>query len=132
MPQEDRLKKEIDRIGKVLGKLLADMLALKGANAITNASGVLRQVLREELQQDPDALMSLPADTVIKMLRDKRWGDAEIEALAGIWEVVPDNDDARYKHMALALYNALAKESRTFSFTREAKIQRLTADLGAS
>jgi len=132
MPQEDRLKKEIDRIGKVLGKLLADMLALKGANAITNASGVLRQVLREELQQDPDALRSLPADTVIKMLRDKRWGDAEIEALAGIWEVVPDNDDARYKHMALALYNALAKESRTFSFTREAKIQRLTADLGAS
>lgn len=56
MEQRDYLQKQIDQLGRVLGKLLADLIGLKNQGEISEGIEIISQKLKDELDLDLESL----------------------------------------------------------------------------
>lgn len=67
MAQEDRLKKQIEELARVLGKVLADFIHSSGGSVSDPMESIAQQV-KEEVDLDFKKLMSAPSEDLIKTI----------------------------------------------------------------
>jgi hypothetical protein len=85
LQQEDWLLRQINLLGRVLGKILADLLGLKAHGQIGEGIEVAGQALKSELELDINDLAVMPAERFIITLREgKQFSDENFEMLADI------------------------------------------------
>lgn len=131
MPVQDLLKKQIDQLGKLLNKILEDLI-LPADNVshqiVLDAAGASLHAAEEPgLNQ----LMNLSPEEIaqIWISRDSKTHE-NLEKLADIYAALSESvTDAQVKESyslkALSLYEYITSKTATFSFERNAKIQRL-------
>mgnify|MGYP000860846395 CR=1 FL=1 len=68
MPQEDYIKKQLDKIGLALGNLLSELLRLKSKSSLDNRLEIANQVFKKELDYDIQVLLSMPNDKFLDLL----------------------------------------------------------------
>ena len=56
MEQRDFLQKQIDQLGRVLGKLLADLIGLQNQGEVSEGIEITSQKLKDELDLDLESL----------------------------------------------------------------------------
>jgi hypothetical protein len=135
MQQEDWLIRQINQLGRVLGKILADLLGLKTKGQVGEGIEAAEQALKGELDLDISHLAAMPTDRFIITLREgKQFTDENFEMLADIFLIVAeeldqnDRDNGKKKQLlekALIIYEYLDKTGSTYSFERHNKIEKI-------
>jgi hypothetical protein len=139
LQQEDWLLRQINLLGRVLGKILADLLGLKAHGQIGEGIEVAGQALKSELELDINDLAVMPAERFIITLREgKQFSDENFEMLADIFLIVAeelnhiDTDNEKKKKLyekALIIYDYLDKTGSTYSVERHNKIEKIKSAL---
>lgn len=135
MQQEDWLIRQINQLGRVLGKILADLLGLKTKGQVGEGIEAAEQALKSELDLDINELAAMPADRFIITLREgNQFSDENLEMLADILLTIADElnqidtDNEKKKKLyekALIIYEHLDKTGSTYSFERHNKIEKI-------
>lgn len=135
MQQEDWFMRQINLLGRVLGKILADLLGLKERGQLGEGIEAAKHTLISELDLNIDELISIPKSRFIKTLReDKNFSDDDLDKLADIFFLIAEelegNDakaDKRKKLYATSLlvYEYLDKTGSTYSVDRHYKIEMI-------
>jgi len=135
LQQEDWLIRQINQLGQVLGKILADLLGIKNKGRVGEGNEVAEQALKSELDLDINDLAKMPADRFIKTLQeDKQFNDENFEMLADIFLTISEEldqsgtDDKKRKKLyekALIIYEHLDKTGSTYSIDRHNKIEKI-------
>jgi hypothetical protein len=135
MEQEDYIKRQIDQLGRVLGKILADLVGLKATGQVNNGIESASQSMKSASGLNLDDLATIPANQLIEALRDDRqWSADNFEKLAdillflaeepGCGELDPDKKVKLYNR-SLILYEHVEGISSTYSFDRHLKMEKI-------
>ena len=135
MQQEDYIKRQIDQLGRVLGKILADLMGLKARGQASLEIESVSQALKTELGLTIDDLTLIPTDSFLTTLLDtKKFSDNNFEQLAEIMFLIAEElnikntDVGKMKQLyerALIIFEILDKTSSTYSFDRHSKIEKI-------
>ena len=135
MQQEDYIKRQIDQLGRVLGKILADLMGLKTRGQASQGIESTSQALKTELGLNIDDLTLIPSDLFLTTLLDtKKFSDNNFEQLAEIMFLIAEElnikntDVGKMKQLyerALIIFEILDKTSSTYSFDRHSKIEKI-------
>jgi hypothetical protein len=126
--QKDYLQKQIDLIGRLLGKMIAEALSLKTKGNLNADIEVTHKILKEELKLDVDPLIS--ADVLIRELTQHSGFDTNnLSKLADWFELLGDHSDVelrkQYQQNALAIWEYIDGLSQTYDVQRQQKMSRL-------
>ncbi len=134
MNQEDRLKKQIDQLGKVLGRILADILGIKTQADASIGFDSVYQELKTELDLNMDEVLDWPMDElVVKLKTERNYTHAHLELLADILYNLQDGTNTTRSvellERALVIYEYIQENDAAYSFERMNKINRIKAYL---
>jgi hypothetical protein len=129
MEQRDYLKKQIDQLGQVLGKIFSDLLGLKSNGQINGGLEISNQTLKNELDLDIQNLLDIPTDDFVNTLRtQKNFTNDNLDKLAEIILLIADNEQTDNKKLykkCLMIYEYLEKAENIYSLDRQWKIERI-------
>lgn len=129
MEQQDYLKRQIDQLGRVLGKILTDFIGLKNKGQINNGIELARQTLKSELAIDIYELIEIQKDEFVNTLQSKmKFTNDTFNLLAEILLLLAENSPDKKKSLyekCLCIYEFLEKEENVYSLDRQWKIERL-------
>lgn len=129
MEQQDYLKKQTEQLGRVLGKVISELLGLKNQGQINDAVEITNQAIKGELDFDIQELTDIPSDKLIDILtRQKNVTNDNLEKLAEILLIIADNrpeDNKNLYEKCLTIYEHLERAESTYSLGRQWKIQRI-------
>ncbi len=127
MESRDFLKKQIDQVAQALGQMLNDFL---GNSPVRKTEGI-KQAFTEKLNLDFQELLLLtPEELKTHLIDEKKWSDTAIEHLADLFFSLSNESNSGalnkvYAEKALALYEYLYKQQKSFSFEWLTKINIL-------
>ncbi len=87
MGQEDYVLRQIDILGKILGKVLVDLLGLKNKNEIIEIE-TFTKILKSELDLDLEQIFKFSDEEFLKFLNERKYNLSNIEKIAEIFYVV--------------------------------------------
>lgn len=130
MENEDRLKKQIDQMGKVLGKILADLLNIKQQGDASMQIDTIFVAFKTELDIDLEEIIDCPTDELIeKLKKEKGFAPHHMELLADILYLMEDGSDTSRQYdcleRALTIYEYTQVMDNNFSMERMNKINRI-------
>jgi hypothetical protein len=130
MEQEDYLKRQIDQLSRILGKILSGMIGLKNQGQISESIEMTNQTLKKELELDIQELIDIKTDNFIKTLKsEKDFTDESLDKLAEILLVIADSrqdgDRKKVYLKCLTIYEYLEKVENTYSIDRQMKIAQI-------
>jgi len=135
LQEEDWLIRQINQLGRVLGKILADLIGLKTQGQIGEGIEAAEQTLNNELGLNIDDLTSSPTEQFIKTLQEgKKLSDDNFDKLADIFFLFAEEldergtDNEKMKKLyerSLTIYEYLDKTGSTYSFDRHFKIDKI-------
>ncbi len=132
--RRDFLKKQLDQLGRVLGKMLADLLGLKQQGQVSEALNAVDESLQKALSLNLVSLIAIhPRELVAWLRQEKQFQHQHLEPMADIlYEAAEgfllqnDTDTARALwERALALYEHIQDSETTFSLERHYRIGQL-------
>jgi len=125
METRDLVKDQIEQLGRVLGKIIADFLGLKSKGEVTQAIEISKKQLKNELDIDIDKLIGLPKNDLKKYLIDHKLAGEHVELIAyyliNITEsniLTGKQETKKYLEKVLVLYDIADELSQTISFDR--------------
>lgn len=99
MEQRDYIKRQIEQIGILLGRMLSTLIGLRSGGDTGSAIQQICGELKDELDLDIDILASADAETVIKELQTKGFDYDLLIRLRGVIDSMaaslPENDRRR-------------------------------------
>ena len=130
MEQRDHLKKQIDDLAQVLGKLLTGLLQLKTEGTIQESLELTNQTLKTALSQDLDELLAIPDKTFISDLKARKIKNEAFDKLAEVFLVLADNEGLSEKgklmyKKSFLLLEKLESVEPIYSMDRHRKLERL-------
>lgn len=135
MEERDYFKRQIDLLGKVLGKLLVELICKKSSGEITDGIEITNQVLKSELDIEIIDLINISNHEIIDFLKaNKQLNDENLEQIVEILILnIETNSENRIKEIdrlnllqkCLTIYNYIQANDKTFSFERNMKIQKI-------
>jgi hypothetical protein len=139
LQQEDYIKRQIDQLGRVLGKILADITGLSSNSNGSDGIEIADQLIKDELALNFSEMYQMPAEKVIQILRgNKKFSDENIDKVADIFFMLAEkpgrngasiDQKQKFLGLALAFYEHLDKTSLTYSFDRHLKIMKIRSAL---
>jgi hypothetical protein len=133
MERRDILKEEAERLGRALGKLIAQFLGLKSTGEVETAIQTTNQQFKTELGLDIDALLGWSKQTLADYVQRHHFTDRQLELLAMYFQEIGtssldgDREQARgYLRKAVELLEIADERTETLSFERMDKQTILT------
>lgn len=134
MGYEDYLKRQFDKLGQVLGKLLADLIGLKTQGKAEQGVEIVNQTLKAQIDIDIDQILSCPDEVLVEWLSGNISPDLHrIELIADIlYEIAefyklnqPKDTAISLIKKVLTLYEYIDNTSSVFSFDHHSKTEKL-------
>lgn len=126
----------MDQMGRVLGKLLADLLSIKSEGIPNEASELVNTVFEKEIGFDFDEIIKTkPEDLLQFLFGEKKFDEFHIEHIANIlFELGSEPDKSidekqLYFSRAEVLYNWLNSIRKVFSFDFMLKLNAMKNEL---
>lgn len=139
MPLEDFSKKQKDKFRKVLEKLLSELPELKDPDEFRRGSEEINSALKQAIGLNLEELTLIPVESFAPSLDEKdSLNDENLERLANLLLTlalenrrrdIARDEAARLLERGLAVLKYLERKSATYSFERNAMIDRITAIL---
>jgi len=130
MRQDDYFLRQIDLLGRILGKILTDLLKKKGTGEIMDSVEVTAQALKSELDIDLSSLLLVDNENLVEFLKtEKKFGEQHLEKMAELFFILGQdlkNEKALlFLEKSLTIYEYLNKTSSTYSLDRIYKIDKI-------
>jgi len=135
LEQRDYLQKQIDQLGRVLGKIFSDLLGLKSQGLVDEGISFAEQALKNEIDLDLAELSTiLPEDLIYTLTITKHFSNENLNLLAEIFYIIADQkqmnskDDSKSIELynkCLIIFEHLNNSETTYSFDRNAKMERI-------
>ena len=130
MRQDDYFLRQIDILGRILGKILTDLLKKKGTGEIMDSVEVTAQALKSELDIDLNSLLLVNNENLVEFLKtEKKFGEQHLEKMAELFFIVGQDLKNEKAHLVLeksvTIYEYLNKTSSTYSLDRMHKIDKI-------
>ncbi len=130
MKQDDYFLKQIDQLGRILGKILANLLNLKSQGEVIEIMEITSQSLKNELDLDLTELLNISNFELIKYLQEgKKFNTDHFEKIAEIlFElgfVINTDSKIDVLEKSLTLFDYLHHTSLTYSHDRIKKIEKI-------
>ena len=132
MIRQDYFKRQVDQLGKVLSKILADLLGKKNSGENGPTAEITSLALKSALGLGIEDMITIPDNDLVNILTQKKDLNREhLETLAEILLNVAEEDkDTVIKQTeiykkCLVLLEYAEKQDTTFSLERRKKIERL-------
>jgi hypothetical protein len=137
LQRQDYIIKQIDQLGKVLSKLLADVLGLKHDLKITEADSIVNSVFEKELGFNFDAFLAIKDAEFITFLIFNKFDLASMEEIANLFFEIGTSSTEKEKQTncfskAKIIYNYLNTERKTFSFDFMTKLNAMENQIQAN
>jgi hypothetical protein len=134
MEQRDHLQKQLDLIGKVLGKLMGILIGMKTQDKSNEGMEITQQTLKEELNIDFEEWIALPTVEFHEKLQQSKFNEDNLRALADIFSLLADKTlknelRALLYQKCLSLYQYLEKTETTLSMEQHLKVKRIMGKL---
>lgn len=134
MKQDDYFLKQIDILGRILGKIVSDLLKLKSKGEIMESVETITLALKNELDLNLNEIILLNKEEFLKFLQEERkFNNENLEKLADILYLLGDNSTSENKipllEKSLIVYENLNKNSTTYFPERIKKIERINKAL---
>lgn len=135
MEHRDLIKEQIEQIGRVLGRLLADFFSMKTEGDQHLAIEETNAQLKSELDLDIDQLIHFSSEDLEKYILDRKFRDTDIDKLAnylyeiGQFRKSNAQPSAPYFKTAKALLSINDSFSKTITFERIALLQKIEDEL---
>ena len=132
MAQQDYILRQIDVLGKIIGKVISELLGIKNKGEIIEIE-VLNQILKSELDIDIYRIFMLSDEELIKFLiEDKNFNFSNIEQTAEILYItglnlqeIDHTNSYKCLNSALNLLEYLSITDKNLSFNRINKIENI-------
>ena len=125
MERRDILKDEVERLGRVLGKILADLLDWKAKGNLSEGINATAEALKRELDLDLNTVLGLDRSALAEYLDRQDYTDDHLEILVDVLlemgkasTQVTGYASDRYFYSALDILDAIDSRSSTLSFDR--------------
>lgn len=127
MYRKGYLDQQIEDLGRVMAKLLADLIGLKQGES----SEVVNHIFQNELGMDADDLAALADNDFVETLKNiPKFDAANLEKLADVFaSLAQSNSEKKFYRKSLLLYRYIDASEKIFSAERNAKINRIKAIL---
>ena len=131
MEERDYLKRQIDVLGRILGKLLSDLLGKKGNGEIVGGIELTNQILNEELNLTIEKITEIPEEDFVNFLEtEKKFTNENLEQLAEIMIVniesgIDEITKLKLYNKSLILLEHIEKNDKTYFFERHLKIEKI-------
>lgn len=131
MEERDYLKRQIDVLGRILGKLLSDLLEKKGNGEIVGGIELTNQILNEELNLTIEKITEIPEEDFVNFLEtEKKFTNENLEQLAEIMIVniesgIDEITKLKLYNKSLILLEHIEKNDKTYFFARHLKIEKI-------
>ncbi|MFZ4522059.1 MAG: hypothetical protein ACOYNC_10150 [Bacteroidales bacterium] len=135
MQQEDYIKRQIDQLGQVLGKILAYLSGSGTSGTVGEGFQAVDQALKEEIGMNVSELVAIPADQFIQFITETRMLNADnLEQLADLFyllgvecdKVIDENQPAqKFYERSLMMYEQVEETSSTYSFDRHLRMKEI-------
>jgi hypothetical protein len=130
MKQDDFVLKQIDLLGKILGKIISDLLNIKNNSEIFDVYQFVSENLKKELNLELDVLLDLDENELLALLTIENHFDTNnIEKIADLFYLLGKNSSLQKTDLclqkSLQLLNYVNSISNTYSFERINKISRI-------
>lgn len=130
MEQQDYLKRQIDQLSRILGKVLTDLIGLKNKGQLIDGIEMTNQTLKSELNLDIKELIDIRTAVFINVLvSEKGFVNDSLDKFAEIlWLIADQSTDVDKREMynkCLLIYQFLEKTDKTYSLARQLKIKEL-------
>jgi hypothetical protein len=113
MKQDDYFLKQIDILGRILGKIVSDLLKLKSKGEIMESVETITLALKNELDLNLNEIILLNNEEFLKFLQEERkFNNENLEKLADILYLLGDNSTTENK------IPLLEKSFICYSYTR--------------
>ena len=139
MIKRDLIQDEIERVGKAIGKILADFFDLKTEGKISEGIEVTNKALQTQLGIDIEKILTSSKEELLEYFQAQNFTlkhqEQLIDYLSELGEHFADIDADRALNVlrkVLELYEVIDQLSATFSFERihkEDKIKKLIQEL---
>ena len=135
MGQEDYLKRQFDQLGRALGRILTNLLALKAERDASEVFEITNHALKKELDMDIDQLLAIPHDQFIDLFRNQEGlNNKHLEKLGDIFYQLADlisrqhlnkmQSRALYERTSV-IYDFLNTTGSVYSLQRQFLINRI-------
>ena len=128
MEQRDILKDQIEQVGKVLAKVLANFLGLKSNGQISLGIEKANKQLKTEIDLDISKIASLSKDELKAYLEERKITPSYMETLAEYLSEIGEYEITNYKEKsthylksAMDLLDLADEVSKSLSFERREK-----------
>ena len=126
--------KQINELGRVLGKILADLFRLKAQGKVSDSVQFVNQSLKQKIVLGLDELLEIPMNEMLTLLQtEKNFNDENLESLAELMSETaeirdPKSDQKlsnRLNLRSLEILEFLNEHSGSFSITRENQLRKI-------
>ncbi len=130
MKQDDFVLKQIDLLGKILGKIISDLLNIKNNSEIFDVYQFVSENLKKELNLELDVLLDLNENELIALLTIENHFDSNnIEKIAELFYLLGKSTSKIKADLclqkSLVLLNYVDSRTNTYSLERLHKISRI-------
>lgn len=140
MGQEDYLKRQFDQLGKVLGRILTNLIALKEDKHALEIYEITNRALKKEMDMDIDQLLAIPADQFLELFNNQKGlNNKHLEKLGDIFynlaDLMDQDDLDGEKKRALyqrttEIYQYLNETGSVYSLQRQFLIDKIRKMIG--
>ena len=130
MRQDDYFLKQIDILGRILGKIVSDLLKLKNKGDVMESIETTTQALKAELDLNLSEILRLDNEVFVNFLQeDKKFNNGHLEKIAEIlfilgYDHISENRII-FLEKSLTLYQYLNKNSTSYSPERITRIEKI-------
>jgi hypothetical protein len=136
MQTEDYLMRQINQLGRALGKILANLLGLENKGKVDEEVGIVSQQLKEQLDLDLDEIVRIPTEGFPAMLiKEKGCTNENLNQLADILFIMAENYTGeeeglrRIHEKCLVIYQFLERSDKVYSMERNERIRYIVSTL---
>lgn len=134
MEQSDFLQRQLDLLGRILGKALTDLLGIKNNSQIIEEFETIHQIVTNELNISLKELIELKKEAFIELVTSNpKFNLTNIEKLATLFFVMArkqnNENSISYFNKSLYLFEHVNLKNQTYSSEREKIITEIKATI---
>ncbi|MES2395577.1 MAG: hypothetical protein V4549_06225 [Bacteroidota bacterium] len=138
MIQRDFIKRQLEELGRAIGKVISDILKLKELGKVDEGIVIAQETLKSTFDLDIENLLSLPLDCFVEtLIKEKKYSSVHLNYLGDVLFIAAElfeqkGEKKKSKELnqrILIIFNYIDQTEKTFSLERNNKIEKIKNNL---
>lgn len=134
MIQRDFIKRQLEELGRAIGKIISDILKLKELGKVDEGIVIAQETLESTFDLDIENLLSLPLNNFVEtLIKEKKYSSVHLNYLGDVLLITAElyeqkGEKQRSKELyqrVLIIFNYVDQTEKTFSLERNNKIEKI-------